>query len=131
MTETFAQEDGNAELWSTIFSDGHPDLLKQHRLHRMMPSPPRCRLCKVPFKGIGGWWFSRRGKQPSSRNQHYCAACDGFLDGFPGGAEVEMAILFVDIRNSTAFAEGAEPKQVSDRVTAFLDTATDIITDNP
>ncbi len=41
-----------------------------------------------------------------------------------------MAVLFVDIRNSTAFAEGAKPQQVSERVTAFLDAATEIITDN-
>lgn len=56
-------------------SGGHPVIL---------PAPPRCRLCLVPFAGIGGWLMRRRGKAPSSRNPHCCNACDRFLDAFPG-----------------------------------------------
>lgn len=124
------REDGNAELWHTIFALGHPALKKQHRLHRLLPRDPRCRLCLAPFAGLGGWWLGRRGKQPSSRNPHYCAACDGFLETFPGGAEVEMSLLFVDIRNSTRFATQHSPVEVSQRVNAFLDAATKTITDH-
>lgn len=130
MTEKFEKEDGNVDLWTTVFADGHPDLKKQHKLHKMFPRDPRCRMCMAPFKGIGGWWFGRKGKKPSSRNPHYCAACDGFLDAFPGGAEVEMSIFFVDIRNSVAYAQDAKPAEVQRRVTAFLDRATEVITDN-
>ncbi len=124
------RETGNEELWHTIFADGHPDLLKQHRLHRLLPHEPRCRMCLVPFKGLGGWWMARRGKAPSSRNPHYCSACDGFLETFPGGAEVEMSLLFVDIRQSTAYARQASPADVQARISAFLDAATEAITDN-
>lgn len=127
----YTQESGNEEVWATIFGPGgHPDLVKQHRVHRYMPSDPRCRLCLVPFGGLGGFVMSRRGKAPSSRNKHYCAACDGFLEAFPGGAEVEMSILYVDIRNSVSAAEGARPADVSARVNRFLSEATEIITDN-
>ena len=129
--ETLVQEDGNAEVWATIFGPGgHPDLKKQHGLHRWLPTKPRCRLCLVPFAGLGGWWMAKRGKAPSSRNPHYCAACDGFLETFPGGAEVEMTLLYVDIRNSVAAAEGAAPADVSGRVNRFLDSATGIITEH-
>ena len=120
--------DGNSELWATVFGPGHPDLKKQHRMHKLMPSERRCRMCLVPFGGIGGWIMSKRGKAPSSRNQHYCNACDGFLEAFPGGAEVEMSILYVDIRNSVSAAEGAAAAEVSKRVNGFLKRATDIIT---
>ncbi len=123
-------ESGNEELWHTVFAIGHPDLKKQHRFHRLLPRDPRCRMCLAPFKGLGGWWLGRKGKQPSSRNPHYCAACDGFLDAFPGGAEVEMSMLFVDIRQSTEYAQQAKPADVQKRVTAFLDAATRAITDN-
>lgn len=123
-------ESGNEELWHTVFAQGHPDLKKQHRFHRILPSDPRCRMCLAPFKGLGGWWLGRKGKQPSSRNPHYCSACDGFLDAFPGGAEVEMSMLFVDIRQSTEYARQAKPADVQKRVTAFLDAATSAITDN-
>jgi adenylate cyclase len=127
---TQPQETGNEELWRTIFADGHPDLKKQHALHRLLPRDPRCRMCLAPFSGLGGWWMGRRGKKPSSRNPHYCSACDGFLDTFPGGAEVEMSILFVDIRNSTEYARNAKPADVQARVSAFLDAATRAITEN-
>lgn len=125
---TYEPTDGNGELWATVFGPGHPDLLKQHKMHKLLPSAPRCRMCLVPFGGIGGWVMSKRGKAPSSRNPHYCNACDGFLDAFPGGAEVEMSILYVDIRNSVAAAEGAPAADVSKRINSFLKRATEIIT---
>lgn len=130
MTETFVKEDGNTELWHTVFAVGHPDLRAQQEFHGRLPRDPRCKLCKAPFAGLGGLYMRFRGKVPSSRNKHYCSACDGFLDAFPGGAEVEMSILFADIRNSTAFAEAAGPKAASERVNRFLGTATETITEN-
>jgi adenylate cyclase len=130
MTEAFVKDDGNSELWHTIFALGHPDLSAQREFHARLPRDPRCKLCKAPFAGIGGLYMRFRGKGASSRNKNYCNACDVFLETFPGGAEVEMSILFADIRNSTAFAETAGPKAASDRVNRFLDTATAIITEN-
>lgn len=127
---SFEQTHGNTELWATIFGPGHPELKKQHRLHRLLPRDPRCRLCMAPFSGLGGWIMARRGKAPSSRNRHYCNACDGFLKAFPGGAEVEMSMLYVDIRNSVATAEAASPTYVSERLNRFLTTATQTITDH-
>lgn len=74
--------------------------------------------------------MSRRGKSPSSRNPNYCSACDGFLDAFPGGAEIDMSILYVDIRNSVKASEGAAPADVSKRVNGFLSEATSIIVEH-
>lgn len=128
MNETYEQQDGNTELWQQVFGAGHPDLAKQHRFHRRLPRDPRCKLCFAPFKGIGGAYMRFKGKSPSSRNPKFCNACDGFLETFPGGAEVEMSIIFVDIRNSTSFAEGAAPAAVGNRVNAFLTAATQAIT---
>ena len=44
----------NEEVWYAVFGPGHPDLLKQQRFHKRLPSPPRCKLCLAPFHGIGG-----------------------------------------------------------------------------
>lgn len=129
MTRDLEREDGNGPLWHQIFCEGHPALVKQHRLHRILPSPPRCRLCLVPFAGVGGWVMRRRGKAPSSRNPHFCNACDGFLDSFPGGAEVTMPVLFVDVRQSTDWAAHHAPAEVSARINGFLDHAARAITD--
>ena len=130
MSEQYEQQNGNEELWKTIFAAGHPDLQKQQWLHKKLPLKPRCRMCLVPFKGIGGWIMRMKGKAQNSRNPNYCNACDKFLEAFPGGAEVEMSILYVDIRHSTQYTQNNSAADVSHRTNAFLNESTRIITDN-
>jgi len=117
------------ELGYTIFADGHPELNEQHRLHIKLQHKPRCKLCLIRFAGIGGWIMRERGNGVSSRNPDFCNACDGFIEAYPGGAEVEMSTLFIDICNSTQYAVGAQPADPSRRVSAFLNAATEMITD--
>lgn len=116
---TAAGENPNEPLWRQIFEEGHPYLLKQHWLHRKLPSPPRCRLCLVPFSGLGGWIMRKRGRDRSDRNEHYCNACDGFLEANPGGAEVEMTLLFADIRQSSQMAQDLGAAAFAQQVNAF------------
>jgi len=125
----FTRETGNEAVWQHVFGVGAADLLDQHRFHRRLPSPPRCRLCKAPFRGIGGFVLRLRGKQPSKRNPNFCSACDIFLDNNPGGAEVPMSLLYADIRRSTEFTRTHGPAEVSARVNAFLELATRAIND--
>lgn len=127
---SFAREDGNTELWAQIYGPGgHPALTKMHASYKWLPSKPRCRLCRVPFGSIGGWIMGKRGKAPCKRNPYYCSGCDVFIDNFPGGAEVEMSVLYVDIRNSVQAASSSETSDVAKRINTFLRVATDIITD--
>jgi len=130
MNEKYQQQRGNEDLWHAIFVDGHPELLKQHWLHKKLPKKPRCRLCLVPFAGIGGWFMRKKGKMQNSRNPHYCNACDKFLEAHPGGTDIEMSLLYVDIRHSTEYAEGHMAADVSQRINAFLNQSTSIITDH-
>ncbi len=130
MSEQYEQQNGNEDLWKTIFAAGHPDLQKQQWLHKKLPLKPRCRMCLVPFKGIGGWIMRMKGKAQNSRNPNYCNACDKFLEAFPGGAEVEMSVLYVDIRNSTQYTQSNNATDVGQRINIFLDQATRIITDH-
>jgi adenylate cyclase len=99
-----APQEGNTELWHTVFAQGHPVLAGKQKRYGMLPKDPRCKLCAAPFAGIGGWLLRRRGLHASERNPHYCNACDGFLDAFPGGAEVPMSMMMADIRGSVALS---------------------------
>lgn len=127
--ESYDKQEGNEGLWRQVFQDGDPKLIKMQKFNRLLPSDPRCRLCFAPFGGIGGMYMRMRGKDRNSRNPHYCSACDGFIKAFPGGAEVDLSILFVDVRKSTQFALGAKPAVVSQRIQRFLDKVTEIIID--
>lgn len=127
-SENFEQQQGNEALWQQVFSVGAPDLQKMQKTNKFIPSSPRCKLCNAPFAGIGGWIMRRKGKAQNSRNPNFCNACDGFIEAHPGGAEVTMALLFIDVRGSTDYATKSSPLAVSQRINLFLDTATKIIT---
>lgn len=117
----------NEEVWYAVFGAGHPDLLKQQRFHKRLPSPPRCKLCLAPFGGIGGVVMRFRGKRPSNRNPRFCSACDQFIRAHPGGAEVTMSMVFADVRGSTALAEQVSPTELHGRINAFYASVTHVL----
>jgi adenylate cyclase len=58
-------------------------------------------------------------KRQSSTNPAYCDACDHFARTHPGGAEVEITMLFADVRGSTALAERMSPTEFSRLMNRF------------
>ena len=105
MRENPATEVG--KVWWFWFSTNAFNVDKRlRRLMRLLPRDPRCRFCNTPFRGVGGQ-LARAvfGKQRSVLNPNYCNLCEIASREFPGGAEVEMSMLFVDIRGSTALSE--------------------------
>lgn len=121
-----------SEYWRGWFMEGPPpNELRQRSLFRLLPSDPRCTYCLAPFKGVGGWIAKAAyNKQPSSHHPGYCNVCDNFAQKFGGGAEVEMAMLFVDIRGSTQLSSTLSPREFSRRIEVFYSTSTRIIVEN-
>jgi adenylate cyclase len=74
------------------------------RISRAIPSDPRCKLCDTPF-GRPGSALRFLGFGRSPLNRRICSACIRALEKRPGGAEVELALLFADVRGSTRLAE--------------------------
>ncbi|HZW03524.1 MAG TPA: adenylate/guanylate cyclase domain-containing protein, partial [Anaerolineaceae bacterium] len=68
------------------------------------------------------------GKRRSELNPHFCNLCDEASRRFPGGAEVEMAMLFADVRGSTALSESMSPTDFSRLINRFYTRSTKIIT---
>ncbi len=116
----------NEELWRTIFGVGHPLLKRYQRLYKKLPSAPRCKLCYAPFKGIGGFLmkFTKRG--PSNRNPRFCSRCDQFIRSYPGGAEVEVSMVFVDVRGSTNIAENMSATEYAKLINQFYVDSTKV-----
>ena len=67
------------------------------------------------------------GKQRSTMNPRYCNLCEIASREFPGGAEVEMSMLFIDIRGSTALSETMSPTEFRKLIDRFYTAATKII----
>jgi adenylate cyclase len=57
--------------------------------------------------------------EPSKLNPRYCNDCEVFAKKHPGGAEVELAMLFIDIRGSTALAERLGTKEFTRLIDRF------------
>lgn len=94
---------------------------------RRMPKSPRCSICYVPFEGIGGN-FSRifLHVEPSRLNPHLCNLCERFATEYHGGVELEISMLFVDVRGSTAMAESVSPEAFSKLINRFYSTVTEV-----
>ncbi len=116
----------NRELWHAIFGVGHPLLRKYQNLHKRLPSPPRCKLCLAPFRGVGGFVMRLTKRGPSNRNPRYCSRCDVFIRAHPGGAEVELSMVFVDVRGSTGLAEQRSPTDYSRLMNRFYADVTGV-----
>jgi adenylate cyclase len=96
------------------------------RLMRHLPSDPRCRLCKAPYGGVGGRVMRRAGFAPSRKNPSLCNTC--FEKAPMGGAELEIGVLFADVRGYTALTEGMAPGDVAETLNRFYSSATKVLT---
>jgi adenylate cyclase len=97
---------------------------------RFLPHDPRCRFCNAPFEGVGSLVVRALfGKERSRLNPRYCNLCEQASRGFPGGAEVEMSILFADVRGSTALSATMSPTEFSRLIDRFYKVSTKAIFD--
>ena len=91
----------------------------------LIPASSRCKFCNAPFDGIGGIPFRILGVSRSSMNPQWCKGC---MENTPtGGAEVELSLLFADIRGSTSLAEGISASEYARLLNRFYAVATNVL----
>lgn len=95
---------------------------------RILPSDPRCKVCYYPFNGWGGA-ISRTflHLKPSKMNPNLCNLCERLADKYPGGAEVEMSLLFADVRGSTEISHKMSPSEYGLLIDRFYKTTTHVL----
>jgi adenylate cyclase len=113
------------DRWKTLLTEGHPPLRMCQRMMRHLPSPPRCKLCFNPFGGVPGRVLRLAGFVPSRKNPNFCSRCCDSLP--PGGTEIDVGVLFADVRGSTGLAEGRSPSEFALLLNRFYATATDVL----
>ena len=111
-----------SEKWHKVLTDGHAPLVRARRVFRYLPAEPRCKVCNNPFGGVAGRVLAAAGFNPSRKNPNLCTRC---CDALPaGGAEVDIAVLFADVRGSTALAERASAADFAGLLNRFYCVAT-------
>jgi adenylate cyclase len=104
----------NAQIWHRVLHDGYPKMMQRRRIFRWMPSASRCSMCFSPFSGASGQLMRRLMRvERSNYNPLLCNNCEDLVRNYPGGAEVEMSMLFADVRGSTTLAEKMTPFEFS------------------
>jgi adenylate cyclase len=113
------------EQWYKLLTEGETIPKWIYHLYGWLPSDPRCKLCAAPFRGLGGVLMRLTGTGQSRYNPRYCMKCDTFEA--PGGAEVEVTMLFADVRGSTSIAEGMRAREFSQLINRFYTVATGVL----
>lgn len=109
-------------LWDKVLIDGHGSLVRARHAFRYLPSAPRCKLCNNPFGGPVGRLFAAAGFRRSRKNPNLCRRCCDALP--PGGAEVDVAVLFADVRGSTALGHRRPAADFAALLNRFYGAAT-------
>lgn len=124
-------KDNVSQIWHDWFmTDAFAVEKRLQGFFRVLPHDPRCKLCNAPFHGIGGMVVGALyGRRQSSLNPRFCNVCEDFAQKFPGGAEVEMAMLFADVRGSTALSESMSPLEFQKLINRFFIHSSKAITD--
>jgi len=111
--------------WQKILTEGHTSMRVARHFWRHVPSSPRCKVCANPFGGVGGRVLKTVGWAPSRKNPNVCSRCCDQLP--PGGAEVDVAVLFADVRGSTSLGEQRSASDYAALLGRFYSTATEVL----
>ncbi|HZD18391.1 MAG TPA: adenylate/guanylate cyclase domain-containing protein [Actinomycetota bacterium] len=126
------------EEWAALLSGTHPHLQHASPL-RFVPSSPRCKLCKGPFGAPGSLLFARMGIRPWEKNPNICGRCFRGLktasNACPvtgegrefGGAEVELSMLFADVRGSSKIARQMPVMEFTRLMNRFYRVSSEIL----
>jgi adenylate cyclase len=67
------------------------------------------------------------GKRPSKKNPRFCSACEVYMGNNQGGAEIELTMLFVDVRGSTTLAENMNATEFSRLMNRFYEETINVL----
>jgi adenylate cyclase len=122
-----AEKRSPEEQWRRMLTGEVRGLQRMRRVMLRIPSDPRCKLCAAPFGRPGRAVVRLVGFGQADLNRRLCTGCIRSLKKMPGGAEVEVSLLFADVRGSTALAEHISPQEFSALMARFYGTAAHVV----
>jgi adenylate cyclase len=120
-------EHEQSEFWRTVLLGEARGLDLTKKIVGRIPSGPRCKLCTAPLNAPGSILLKPFGFGPSKLNRRLCRACFRQVEKTPGGAEIELSLLFADIRGSTGLAEQVPAQEFSRLISRFYGAAASVV----
>jgi adenylate cyclase len=94
----------------------------------LLPGTPRCLQCNIPLSGVGTLIAGPiLGLRPSVLTPRLCNGCEKAILKAEGGAEVELTLLFADIRGSTSMSEQKAAIEYKDFIQRFYKAASQVL----
>lgn len=121
--ETFSTEPG----WRAILEGTSSGFGSGRRYLRVIPGSPRCKLCAAPFQGPAAPFLRLIDRGPWDKNPTVCGFCFKQLERNRGGAEIDLSLLFADIRGSTGLAESLGPGAFQKLMNRFYQETTRVL----
>ncbi len=97
------------------------------RLYRLLPGKKRCKNCYVPLSGFTAPVLKLIGRRPYEKNPNYCNWCMWLGKVYPGGTEIEISLLFADVRGSSKLAASMSPSEFGQTMNQFYEVASKIL----
>lgn len=136
MNQPIEQDKLVEEMWRTYMTEGRvPDFAEPvwfeakwlRPVIKRLPSDPRCKVCQMPFEGLGGRFSRLLDVKPSKLNPQMCNLCELAAERFQGGTEIELSMLFADVRGSSVLAEKTSPAQFGELINRFYKATTRVL----
>jgi adenylate cyclase len=125
------EDDPMTAQWRAMLTGEDPSIDQVRRVWRHVPAAPRCKVCASPAQGLGGAVARLFWHGPMRDNPLLCKACFGSLSKQgPGGAELEISLVFADVRGSTGLAERTSASQFRGLIQQYYRSAAVAIDDN-
>src|SRR5919108_4172888 len=111
-----------------LMSGDHPRVRRNRALLARLPSEPRCKTCNAPF-GFPGSVVSRAmGRPRFPKNPRFCQMCFNWLTGAGiRGADIELTVLFSDVRDSVGLAERLGPAAYTALIDRYYKVASNAV----
>jgi adenylate cyclase len=107
------------------YSSRYELIVKLHNIiSGVLPGAPRCIECNLPMAGVSSWIL---GSHPSSYNPRLCNMCERDLRKLEAGAEVELSMLFADVRGSTSLAQNTSTSDFKEIIQRFYRVVTEVL----
>src|SRR5215211_2373555 len=121
----------NDLMWRELLTGEGSAFHRTRRRNRRVPGHRRCKTCLIPLSGpISRVLRMVNDLAPSAMNPKFCNKCETLVRTHPGGWEIELTLLFADIRGSTRLAERTSVNEFRQLLTRFYEAANRVVIDS-
>jgi adenylate cyclase len=126
------KDDLQADWWQGLLTGNNPKIpLRESRfVFSLLSSHNRCKFCNSPFDGTWAPLMRLIGRGPSRLTTQFCHQCQVVASQHIGGTEIELTLLFADVRGSTRLGEQMKPAEFSQLIGRFFSVSSKVLLDS-